>query len=352
MISFPNWLKNLFFGVIASIIVMPLSYWYASYKRQEENAFHIDEVVSTVQDQIINYPLDDSLRIITDKQITLLIESENIKYNTELPITSIDVLKLVYYNVNTSPLLNRSVKKEYLTIVFNSLDAIEIYENTTETVPYPNNKSDLNKYVAVITSIIAILFSFIYSFGVIFRNRLRIRSKKLMLLNKDEKYKMAERYFLDGLTDKAIDECLDQLCLTPKDPKTLTLLATLYRTKGEYDKALDVYSEILSFQPENKIILNKVGIIHSQYKEEYDKALEYYKKAEVIDENYLTPQYNIACTYARQNKIDEVIKKLDNLIECDQKYLYLIKSDEAFSTISKESKFIEFLNKKERIYEI
>ena len=78
---------------------------------------------------------------------------------------------------------------------------------------------------------------------------------------------------------------------------------------GQFEQARAAFEEVLRTDPGQPNALVGIGVTHYA-RHEYEKALEFYKKALAEDPNYGMAYYNMACIYALQKKTDLAFKYL------------------------------------------
>ena len=122
----------------------------------------------------------------------------------------------------------------------------------------------------------------------------------------------------------------------------------------QYDKALDYYKKAEGFLKHKKILYVSMGDAYRQ-KNDLIKAREYFEKSRAIDEDYEAAHYNLACidslllSETDISNIDDLKTKifyhLDRCIELDLNNLKYIKEDKDFENIRNESKYKSIIKK-------
>ncbi len=80
------------------------------------------------------------------------------------------------------------------------------------------------------------------------------------------------------------------------NPKDKSYLASAYFTKGEYDKAIDLYSKIINDNPKNLDALVYLGIAYGT-KNNYPQAIDCFKKATIIQPKGSQIYYYLSSAY-------------------------------------------------------
>ena len=81
--------------------------------------------------------------------------------------------------------------------------------------------------------------------------------------------------------------------------------------------------------------------------ERYEEAIASYDQALEIKPDLDEAWYNKAATYALQNKIDLVLKNLEQAIRLNPEYREYIKTDSDFDAIREDKRFKELIEGKE-----
>ena len=87
-------------------------------------------------------------------------------------------------------------------------------------------------------------------------------------------------------------------------------IGNIYLRKGKPKISIKYFSKALEFDKNNKILINNVLLCYLSLRDE-EKADEYFKKAEIIDSNYIEFLHNKAEYLILKNQIDEAEKLLD-----------------------------------------
>lgn len=74
-----------------------------------------------------------------------------------------------------------------------------------------------------------------------------------------------------------------------------------YGGQKRYDDAMRAYSNALRLDPDNTLVLNRMGVAHFR-KRQYDTAIQYYSKALQADPNYATAYFNRGWAYLTKGK--------------------------------------------------
>ncbi len=81
-----------------------------------------------------------------------------------------------------------------------------------------------------------------------------------------------------------------------------------YYNENKIQKAYIEFQKALEINPNDKEVLNAIGIIHLLHFEDLEKASEYFKKALKIDPDFSEAYNNLGVAYEKTGKTDEAIE--------------------------------------------
>jgi len=102
-------------------------------------------------------------------------------------------------------------------------------------------------------------------------------------------------------------------CATTTPPENIQKATAHYKiglsyyNENKFQKAYIEFQKALEFNPLDKEVLNAIGIVHLLQFEDFEKAVEYFKKALKVDRNFSEAHNNLGVAYERTGKIDEAI---------------------------------------------
>lgn len=130
----------------------------------------------------------------------------------------------------------------------------------------------------------------------------------------------------------------------PGDPTLQYLLGNLYKSAGEFDKAIKQYENALAQQSRFAGAMYQLAMIHATRKD-YNKALFLLNKIIEIEPENLSAYYNITAIYAIQNKRKESIQWLKKAVKKGFKNWTLLKLDKKLNNIRKTEYFQALIRK-------
>jgi pentatricopeptide repeat protein len=137
------------------------------------------------------------------------------------------------------------------------------------------------------------------------------QAEKKAPTNPNIKTSLAYVYTLKGDYDKALEIYNQLLTVLPDNekPNILAGIADVYTTKGDYDKAMEIYNDLLKVLPNNPNILSCMANVYGK-RGDYDNALGIYQQMlkAMPDDNVVF--YNIACIYALKGSKEEACEYL------------------------------------------
>jgi Flp pilus assembly protein TadD len=88
---------------------------------------------------------------------------------------------------------------------------------------------------------------------------------------------------------------------------------------GRSDEARNLCSKILKRQPKNFDILNLFGVLHYQ-KQDYDAAMQYWKKAITINSSNAEVQHNLGLAFYKKGQFDEAMPYFKKAVQLNSFY--------------------------------
>jgi protein O-mannosyl-transferase len=143
--------------------------------------------------------------------------------------------------------------------------------------------------------------------------------------------------------ESAIEKKVKQLQKKPIDPASHTELGHLYKKIGDIDAGLTHHKKALAIDPDFIPALNALAFDHAA-KKEYDSSVLLLKKILTIDSNKPDTYFNIACIYAKQDKVREAVSWLQKAVEKGYNNWELIKSDKDLDNIRNTPGFNSLLD--------
>ncbi|MEA3475609.1 MAG: tetratricopeptide repeat protein [Candidatus Cloacimonadota bacterium] len=154
--------------------------------------------------------------------------------------------------------------------------------------------------------------------------------QKVVEINPDDAkahFNLGDQYFNKTLYDEAIKEYEIALNYTQDDLDKAVLYERLghlyHHPKENYDKSIEYFKKALNIQPEDEIIYVNMGTVYAD-KGDYSKAIEYYQKAIEIDPDDASAYYNMGNAYDKMGNYDKAIAFYQKAIEInpDDAYAY------------------------------
>jgi tetratricopeptide (TPR) repeat protein len=111
----------------------------------------------------------------------------------------------------------------------------------------------------------------------------------------------------------------DQAIKSQPSSRAYSARASLFKKEGNYNKAIEYYSEAIRMNKiDHESYNNRANIYMDQNK--FDLALEDYKKAIAIKPGYHTAFDNIGAMFARKNQLDSALIYLDKALQIKPDY--------------------------------
>lgn len=111
-----------------------------------------------------------------------------------------------------------------------------------------------------------------------------------------------------GDVDKAYDELIESLKLDPKNKWALLLMGNLLsRGKKDMNSAKEYYNKVLEYTPDDIVAINNVAGIMME-NNEFDDAIELFKRALKIDDTFVNSYYGIALSYYKKGDLQNAFE--------------------------------------------
>lgn len=117
--------------------------------------------------------------------------------------------------------------------------------------------------------------------------------------------------------EKGIQYFQKALDMEPNNFYALFGMADCYRGLNQQTNSINYWNKILEMDPQNKVILTRIGDAYRNLKN-YDYASDYYNRALNIDFD-IYAALGLALVCKAQEKYEEAIERLENLIKEDQR---------------------------------
>ena len=124
---------------------------------------------------------------------------------------------------------------------------------------------------------------------------------------------VAEKFIREGKLKLAEDQLKVALDQRPDDANCLHLLGTIYTTRGEHDKAIAHYTELITKNPYKEDYYNNLAVAYIR-SGKLDKAEKTLKEALTNNGKYYDAHLNLAILYRQKERNDLVVKQLGPII--------------------------------------
>lgn len=188
-------------------------------------------------------------------------------------------------------------------------------------------------------------------FAVRPHQKLRILDFMLLVGDLDEAFRMVQTFKMDrlcpvrniqassgcvkagdalagaGRVDDAI-VCVERaVAIRPgQGPEVLTLMGNLHLKKGDPGKALEFYGKALDIRPDYAPAIGNSAKAYSLLGD-FRKALGCLHRLLEIQPDNPNVEYDIACLYARQNRVDDAVRSLRNAVSKGFDKMELLRTD-------------------------
>jgi tetratricopeptide (TPR) repeat protein/serine/threonine protein kinase len=120
-------------------------------------------------------------------------------------------------------------------------------------------------------------------------------------------------YARKGDYDRAIDEYTQAIRLRPDDAGAFYSRGDAYNGKGDYDRAIEDFTQAIALKPDFAMAVNGRGVSWDS-KGDYDRAIEAYTQAIRLKPDYAEAFYNRAGAYRRDGRDDLALQDYSEAI--------------------------------------
>ncbi len=126
-------------------------------------------------------------------------------------------------------------------------------------------------------------------------------------MKKDNKIKEGEELLLQGKLDEALSYFKKLLEEDPQNPVILNKIGIVCVNKKALDDAEKYFYRAIELDPSYPEPYNNLGNIYYERKD-YNKAIEFYKKAVNLNPKYAIAYRNMGAAYKRLGNLDQAVK--------------------------------------------
>ncbi|MBI5183625.1 MAG: tetratricopeptide repeat protein [Nitrospinae bacterium] len=131
---------------------------------------------------------------------------------------------------------------------------------------------------------------------------------KGLIVSNSNRYLALERIVNNSYDEEAIKILSDEYKKRSDDTTVNFSLGLIYKKKGDISRARRFYEDVLQKEPENKYILVNMGNLFF-IKEEYNTAVQYYKRALKVDERLFEAHYNMSEALSELNDFEGSLRE-------------------------------------------
>lgn len=136
---------------------------------------------------------------------------------------------------------------------------------------------------------------------------------------KDERSELGDRYFKQGEYQKAIDAYTEFLRLEPTHIKSLYNRGRAYEELGKYSEALEDFNAVLKEDPTNINALLSVAADHYYRLQDYENTIFYSEKVLAADESAMAHTL-IGKAHQKLGELNEAMAAYNAAISVDKEY--------------------------------
>jgi len=136
---------------------------------------------------------------------------------------------------------------------------------------------------------------------------------------KDERSELGDRYFRNGEYEKAIDAYTEYLRLEPTHIKSLYNRGRAYEELGKHAEALEDFNKVLKEDPQNANALLSLTSDYYYRLQDYENTVFYAKKVLKVEESAMAHTL-MGKAHQKLGDLEEAIAAYNNAISVDKEY--------------------------------
>lgn len=136
---------------------------------------------------------------------------------------------------------------------------------------------------------------------------------------KDERSELGDKYFQQGEYEKAIDAYTEYLRLEPTHIKSLYNRGRAYEELGKYSEALEDFTAVLKEDPTNVNALLSIAADYYYRLQDYDNTIFYAEKVLAVDESAMAHTL-IGKAHQKLGELNKAMAAYNAAISVDREY--------------------------------
>ncbi|MDX1628067.1 MAG: tetratricopeptide repeat protein [Fulvivirga sp.] len=136
---------------------------------------------------------------------------------------------------------------------------------------------------------------------------------------KDERSELGDQYFKRGEYQKAIDAYTEYLRLEPTNIKSLYNRGRAYEELGKYSKAIEDFNRVLKEDPENTNALLSIASDYYYRQQDYENTIYYADKVISVEESAMAHTLK-GKAYQKLGQLKEAMAAYNAAISVDKEY--------------------------------
>jgi len=123
------------------------------------------------------------------------------------------------------------------------------------------------------------------------------------------------------MINESLEHFFDLSDLTPDSTNVFVMIATIYQTQGEDDRAADFFEHIAEIDPQDTVSRNNLALYHFN-NQNYEEAISWYEELIEIDPNDPEVYYNIGFVYMNmEGGENQALEAFETAYELDNTFL-------------------------------
>jgi|SRR5690554_1536063 len=134
-------------------------------------------------------------------------------------------------------------------------------------------------------------------------------------------FNVGQDLFTEGMINESLEHFFDLSDLTPDSTNVFVMIATIYQTQGEDDRAADFFEHIAEIDPQDTVSRNNLALYHFN-NQNYVEAISWYEELIEIDPNDPEVYYNIGFVYMNmEGGENQALEAFETAYELDNTFL-------------------------------
>jgi len=134
-------------------------------------------------------------------------------------------------------------------------------------------------------------------------------------------FNIGQELYTENMIDESLQHFFDLSDLTPDSTNVFAMIATIYQTQGEDDRAADFFEHITEIDPQDTVSRNNLALYHFN-NQNYEESINWYEEIIEIDPTDPEVYYNIGFVYMNTEGGDhQALEAFETAYELDNSFI-------------------------------